>query len=189
MSHAERRLRKTKPVVDLSKCHSLRPFNAKLYMGDISCYKHCCESNPTCTGWKDLGLNVVNNDPGVVVDHHPKVVEAGPSHHHPEVVEAGPSDVPPEADEATQSDHPPEADEPDPSDVPPKVDEPTQSDNAPEADEWPVVVEQVQPMSEDLDTESVQVETVPCDSVESEASNAPNTVNVAYKVGDQVETL
>ena len=62
VSNTERMLRNAQFVKGLSKCHTIRPFNGFVYIRTVSCYKMCCDQEPTCEGWEKTNLRVTETE-------------------------------------------------------------------------------------------------------------------------------
>jgi hypothetical protein len=68
VSVAQRMLNNAEPVKGVSKCHTVRAFNGSIFIREMSCYRECCQNNPSCPGWIQTPIKV-----GVTQDYHDEV--------------------------------------------------------------------------------------------------------------------
>jgi hypothetical protein len=62
VTSAERKLRNVLSVKGISQMHSVRPRGQFLYMRETSCYDECCRDSPSCEGWVNTNVSVVQNE-------------------------------------------------------------------------------------------------------------------------------
>lgn len=95
IQQSERKLRNPIAIKGLSLIHTLRPYENAIWMRECSCYKQCCQSVPTCSGWIKTDVSVndkiseetsqVNNAENVILTRNATTISADAP-----VTEAGP---------------------------------------------------------------------------------------------------